>query len=228
MNLDLKITLFFLSIILSFYIAFFNFYDVGRYCSIRNAKTIEPYVEKYSNLQPFTENSVTVSFTLLNEKDITSIQPMIISLLDQTYKAHLILSIVDKKFYVIPSNYDGNRFLTIDAKENNDYKKFTNLVPIISGNHKEADEKVLVINNNHKIYGKDFIQQMVQESVKKPKTVIISNSMDVCSSEAYLVEPGFFKRITKDSFSDDCNWFNNILLPDIKTSNFRYIENYSY
>jgi hypothetical protein len=226
MNLDLKITLFFLSIILSFYIAFFNFYDVGRYCSIRKAKKVEqikPYVTRYSNLQPFIGNTVIISFTLFNEKDIISIQPMILSLLDQTHKAQIILNIVDTNSYDIPSQYKD--FLTIN--ETTDYKKFTNLMPVM-GVKIEANTKFIIINDNHKIYGKDFIQLLVKESNKQPNTLIISNSKDACTSEAYLVESDFFTRNIQMNVTKDCNWFNNSRKSDIKEFDFHYTENYPY
>lgn len=223
MDFHLKVTLWLFSIILSFYISIFIFLDVGRYCRLRNNKSsIQNHIKNFEKLSPL--NNVVVSIALNENENLDDVKPMISSILDQTVKTHIIINYVNKPVNKIPDDY--SMFATLKPKENNSFGKFFNLLPILLSKDTEDDSKILVINNNNVIFGKDFINTAVKKSKENPNKIILSNSNDICSSDAYVVEPNFFKSF-KD-FKDDCAWIYSVIKPEISYLQFQYKENYNY
>jgi cellulose synthase/poly-beta-1,6-N-acetylglucosamine synthase-like glycosyltransferase len=214
-----KITVIILTIISTLISVIFivlSYFGITRYISLRRDKS-KKLIEQYKTLSKASDsNKVIISFTTTLQ-NIDRIRPMINSILDQTVR-------VDQIILVLPygSTYNIPEYLkeivTIVPTGKN-YGEGTKLIPTLL-REKECDTIIIAINDN-KIYGKDFIETLVEEANKNPNTVLI----DKCNS-TILVRPEYFGcdiiDRDKDTFTND--WF----LEKAKNSKvICYSENYT-
>jgi hypothetical protein len=218
MNRNYKIILLFLSTIISVLMILMSYYGVDRYI-IMHLNSMENYMSKYKNLSPLP-GKVIVSFTT-NEDKMNKMKPMLNSILDQTVKVNKIdMNLPPKKTdYVIPKKYKDMCSIYHIGK---DYGSANNLIPVLLRS-KDKGTKIIFLNDEV-VYGKDFFEQIINESDKYPNNAILNyKNNNICAG---IVKPEFFSLDVIDNnkkYFDD-EWIKSHLLNNpIK---FNYIENY--
>jgi hypothetical protein len=228
MGKNLKITLFFLSVIISLLITIINYFGLDRYYTLKNSSQsyTSSLVDNYKNLTKYDER-IVIS---LSSNDITleNLRPMLNSLLDQTIsvdRIYLHLPPLEGQSYIIPEDY--NNFLSINNLRKN-YGYGNNIIPLLLISETEINTKIIYLDNNN-IYGKDFIQKIVEKSNNFPDNVIGVRDQKVIY--ANLVKPKFFSSgviSSSETTVYDENWIDSHINP----SNYRiyldYTENYIY
>lgn len=187
-----------ISTILSIIFILFTYYGIDRYFEMYIRDT-NYFIEKYSQLPKAKDGRVVITVTTTPDK-IGKMSPMINSVLDQTVKADLIALVIPAGTkYEVPA-YINKVAVVFEAGK--DYGQGTNLVPILL-REKECDTTIIALKDNI-VYGKDFVEFLMEESVKKPDSVITDKK-----NTAILVKPEHFgcDVINRDidKFTDD--WF---------------------
>jgi hypothetical protein len=220
MEKNLKITLFFLSIIISILITIITYFGLDRYYTLQKNNS-NTYIDNYKNLTKLDDN-IIISLSA-TDSNLENLRPMLNSILDQTISVDkIILNLPPGQTYTIPENYD--KFLTINNLRK-DYAYGNNIIPTLL-NEKNSDTKIIYLQNNN-IYGKDFIQKLVEESNKYPDNSI--GVRDHTQEYSTLVKPKFFDASVVSSDPNtvyDKNWIDGHLTKDKIYMN--YIENYIY
>jgi hypothetical protein len=223
MEKNLKITLFFLSIIISILITTITYFGLDRYYTLQKDCS-DKYIDNYKNLTKL-DDKIIISLSA-TDSNLENLRPMLNSLLDQTIRVDKIIlnlpPLSSGQTYTIPENY--KKFLT---RKNllKDYGYGNNIIPTLL-DEKNTDTKIIYLENNN-IYGKDFIQKLVEESNKYPDNPI--GVRDHTQEYSNLVKPKFFEGTVASSDSStvyDKNWIDSHL----KTNKIymNYIENYIY
>jgi hypothetical protein len=212
-----------ISSVLSLIFVILSHFGIIRYISI-HSNMEKKYIEGYSKLIKADEKTrVVVTFTATPE-NINNLGPMILSILDQTVK-------VDNISMSIPYNYEGGVTGATGAtgatgytgpsqynippwykdaisiyRSEQDYGPGEKIIPSLL-RESEKDTKIIYIEEN-KIYGKDLIERLVDESNKYPNEAIATQN-----NSAILICPQFFKADVidpkKEYYNED--WiFDNI------------------
>ena len=202
--------------ILSLLFIALSYFGITRYLSL-HLYSCERFIEKYKDLPKASDSRVVLTFTTTPEK-LNKLKPMINSLLDQTVRVNQIILVIpnyDKDKYIIP-DYLKNIVTIIPSGKN--YGEGTKLIPTLL-REKDSETIIIAINDNI-IYGKDFLQEMIENSNKNPNTIILENN-----NNAVLVKPNCFNIdvINREKEKFDNVWFiskakNNKIL--------HYSENY--
>ena len=87
-------------------------------------------------------------------------------------------------------------------------------------NEKNADTTIVSLKNNM-VYGKDFIETIINMSEKIPKTAILDNNNNALVVKPNYYDPNIFDR-NKDIYLD--TWF----IENIPSQYLKYSENYKY
>jgi len=147
---------------------------------------------------------------------LKKITPVINSLLEQTVKVDLISITVpygDK--YKIPTKIiDGVSLL----RTGQDYGELNALIPVVL---KEGDNNTHIITvKDNKIYGIDFVDILIQNSLKYPNSIIYTNKKDIL--DGALFKPKFF--------DDNIIYLKNteqiLKNKNVPIKYFKYRENY--
>lgn len=205
-----------LSIISGIYIIL-SYFGITRYwmLKLQNPGT---YIEKYSNLPNMNEKRIVLSFTTTPD-NLDKIKPMINSILDQTIKVNQIA-------LVTPYHYNGQKYdfppyikkVANNFPSGKDYGLGTKLIPILL-REKESDTIIIAINDNY-IYGKDFIETIIQAVQDNPNTVLVDNNHSTIVLKPEYFDSDIINR-EKDTFNEQ--WF----LSKAKNSKvIEYNENY--
>jgi hypothetical protein len=206
MNLFIFIT------IISIIITFLYYFGIIRYLELHICNH-KKYLEKYKNLDKASDKKVVISFTTTPEK-VKKLKPFINSLLDQTVKVdNIVLNIPKNKEYNIPHEYNNILNIFQIGKDYGDGNKFISTVL-----REEDNDTIIILLEDNFIYGKDYIETILEE-YEKNKCAIINN-------QSITVIPEFFDM---DIFKRDDNKIdNNWILNNIKTDKkyFNYSENY--
>ena len=173
------------SIIYLIYIIF-SYYGLIRYTSLYMYSP-ESYYHNYNNLDHGYEkmSKIVVSLSATNIKNI---KPLINSILDQTVSVDLIYMIVSPKHkYNLPDNLKNIVFL---VKSGKDYREASNLIPILS--REEESSTIIITLGNNMIYGKDFLETLIEESKIHPDSVIYiknnTNKINLHSGSLFKID----------------------------------------
>jgi hypothetical protein len=164
-----------------------NYYGWTRYLALQTYPT-SSYIEGYKKLQKAdTKNKVIVSFTSTPDRIKRSLAPFINSLLDQTVS-------VDEIAITVPygESYNLPKYLkpiVTDYRYSKPYGCLGSLIPVIM-RERDANTKIIIVSDKH-IYGKDFIQDLVEASDKEPNSIIFADLKN--GEKGVLVKPLFFK-----------------------------------
>ena len=189
-----------ISTLLSLTMIFLSYFGIVRYLTL-HVSSVDGFIEGYKNLPKASEGRVVVSFAVDPNK-MDRLKPMIASLMDQTVR-------VDQVVIVLPLSSKAQisayvKKIAHILPSGRDYGDCTGLVPTLL-KEKECDTTIIMLDPEV-VYGKDFIEVMVEESEKKPNTVLT----DV-KETAILVKPEYYgcKVIDpkKDKYS--LNWFKS-------------------
>jgi hypothetical protein len=176
-----------------------------RYKNLQKAP-MQQYINNYGNVEKKCKDKVILSFTTTPDR-IKYITPMLLSLLDQTARADQIAMNIPEKCndcsYDVPSEYkDICNVYTVGK----DYGIGTKYVPTLL-REDNCGTKIILLDDN-KIYGKDFIEKIVQESDKYPDKVIYVGP-EFKGSTAILIKPEFIDSINHGK-CDDIWLLNNL------------------
>ena len=189
MNKKNIIILIILSTLISFIIIYSTYFGVDRYLNILlyskySKKKKNKYIEKYTKLNEYIpkQSNIIISLSAKYE-ELNKIKPCINSILDQTIRINKIylFLIGNNDLQNIP-DYLKDIVIIVPTK---DYKKNTKIIPILI-KEKEADTIILALDNDV-IYGKDFIQVMLDEMIKNDNIVLV-DTKNTC----ILFKPSYF------------------------------------
>jgi hypothetical protein len=214
----MNITLFLILTIVPLIITILYYFGVFRYFKL-HSNSSENYINNYKNLNKASDkNKVIISFTT-TPKRINKINPMINSILDQTVK-------VDGIYLNIPENIKGEKYIIPKEFTNilnifragKDYGESTKFIPTML--REDNLNTIIILLDDDYIYGKDFIETIVEESKNNENSSILSK-------KAVLIKPKFIDSkkffINKDNNLKH-NWIEEIIISDKK--NLKYNENY--
>ena len=202
MDLRIILTITILTLIIYYSMTYFGLY---RYIMMHNL-SFKDLADNYKNLTNADNVKVILSFTAQPE-EIENITPFINSLLDQTVKINQIAFNIpaDKEYKIDPLL----KSVVNVFKCGKDYDEANKIVPTLL-REGESDAKIIILNPNY-VYGKDFIENVVNISNKLPDNAIV-----LTDKSAVLVKPKFF---TTDSIgllksmctenNDDLSWLIN-------------------
>jgi hypothetical protein len=178
---------------------------------ILHLKDYNSYLEDYKNLDKADENNkVVISFTV-SPDSINKIKPFLKSILNQTVKVDRInLNVTRDSNTIVPDEY--RKMLSVN-KIDKEYGDNIDCIPTII---REFDKNTkIIILSPDTVYGKDFIEYLIQCSNEDPNSVISSNN-------AILLKPDFID--SKKCFIKQDNWLdNNIIVPK---KHVNYFNNY--
>jgi len=159
------------------------------------------------------DESIIIS---VSTNDINSIRPMLISLLDQTVRVDRILINIVNSDKVINDEY--KKIFSI-YNSHIDYGYGNSIVPILL-REKCDDTRIISVLNNI-IYGKDFVETIVNVSNENPNCAII------CNDDAILYKCNFYNisMLNADIKNND-KWCKSKL--DTCVENISYKYNYKY
>ena len=186
--------------LLSLAMILLSYFGIIRYLILHVSGT-ENFIEGYSKLPEATKGRIVVSFAA-EPKDFNNLKPMLNSLLDQTVKVDQI-GIVVPIAHVTDVPSDIRKIANV-FPAGKDYGQGTALIPILL-KEKECDTIIIALENNV-VYGKDFIEIMVDKSKEYPDTVLTDTKR-----KSLLLKPEYYGCEILESSQDkyDHEWFLN-------------------
>lgn len=162
-----------ISIIFSIAYILLNYYGYIRYASLY-VYPVESYSKNYKNLDQVNKQNKTV-ISLITDNKLDSLKHTVKSLLDQTVKVDLISIILpDNSNYQLPADLVNVVALYKCGEEKAVSGNLNCLTSTIS-REGDASTKVVTLGLGV-VYGKDFIETLVEESEKNPNTIIYVDS----------------------------------------------------
>jgi hypothetical protein len=154
-----------------------SYYGIIRYFKLRYTDT-EYYISNYVKKPKIGKDRIVISF----EGTEKNMKPFINSVLDQTVRVDDIGIYLNKD---IPIPESLKKILSV-YRCDKDYDNAGNLISSIL-REPETNTKIIILEPN-KIYGEDFIQNIIEQSDKNPEKIIKVNKTD----SEMLVKPKFF------------------------------------
>lgn len=194
----------FLSILQLLYL-FLLYFQLIRYFKIKyNITSIDNYINNYKDVDKI-DKKIVISF---NTSNITNLDPMLKSILDQSLRVDKIVLNTTKNIN-LPNKY--KKFLNI-YKVDNSLGPATSIIPSLL-REVDKDTHIIFIKDNI-IYNKYFIENLIDESDKFPKNVI-------SCKQGFLVKPNFFNKeiINYDKNNISSEWIIDNLNCKIKNIN---------
>jgi hypothetical protein len=206
-----------ISTIVSLLIILLTYFGIIRYAHIRMHTSSDKQIENYSKLDKHEGEGKIIISTSTTPDRIDKMRPMVNSILDQTVKVDEIYLIIqqDKKYNV--PEYMRKVFRIFPFGK--DYGKEGNKIIPILFKEKECNTTIIALNDNV-VYGKDFIQTMLEERDKNPGVVLIDSK-----NTSLLIRPEYYgcEILKRDRDTYDEKWF----LENTKNSKIiNYNENY--
>lgn len=169
------------SLLLSIFALIYLYLDYYGYIRLYRLRTrdCEYYINKYKSLPKADKKRVVITFN--HPKG--DIKPFINSILDQTVRVDDI-GITSKEDVNIPEHL--KKIINIYRYEK-DYKDAGNAICSVL-REPESDTKIIILNPN-KIYGIDFIQNIVEKSNENPNKIVLLEK----DKNTYLIKPNFFR-----------------------------------
>lgn len=211
-----------ISAIFSLIYILLNYFGVIRYFALYFSP-VEKYIKKYKNLDKIGEHKIIINLTVTPEQ-IKKITPTIKSLLDQTVKVDLISIVIPYgNKYKLPSKLKDS--VSVFRCED-DKKELNFLIPTIL-REGESTTRIITLGSD-KVYGKDFIETLLEQSNKNPNKIIYKNNKDYIDlTKGVVFSTNFFDEKALDiPENTDCNkWVNNYF-NSFQKERINYNENY--
>lgn len=212
-----------ISAIISLIYVILKYYGLIRYVSIY-LYPIESYSKNYKNLDKIGKNRIIISLTATPE-EMKNLTPVINSLLDQTVKVDLIsCTIPEGNEYKIPNKI--NDYISI-FRCGEDKGLLNSIIPVVMREY-ESTTRIITLGAS-KIYGKDFIEILLEESEKHPEKIIYANFkngyIDLASGVVFSTQFFDEKFINHPKKCDSNEWINEYF-KNFPKQNIKYNENY--
>lgn len=225
MNKKTIIVLTIISCIVSLAYTFLVYYGYIRFFEIKKAEC-DKYITNYKNLPKCSENNkVVITLSVDSEEELEKLKPILSSFLDQTVKVDMFALNLPRSYKNIPEYI--KKVCNIFYYDKNYTKQEASLIPTLF-REKECNTNIIIIRNNNKIFGKDFIETIVTESEQEGKQNTIIEHDD-----AILIKPTFFgcDTLNRNSEYDSSLSIDKIIEDHSKNNqhlNLEYKENFSY
>lgn len=201
-----------------------SYFGLVRYAGMYLFST-ESYTKNYSNLDQVDKDKRVIISLTATEKEMKKLTPVIKSLLDQTVKVNLISVVVPYgKKYKLPKNLKDSVSV---YKTGINYKDLNAVIPAAL-REGEATTQIIALGAD-KIYGKDFIEELLETAKKNPEHIVYCNNKDeeMCIRKGILFPIDVF---TEEFFNlpkntDSKDWVNKFFKGQKKTK-IEYSENY--
>lgn len=205
-----------LSLVVSFVFLFYtvlDYFGYIRYLRI-HIGSMNSYIENYTKLNKGDKNRVVISFKYdTGDGNNEKLRPFLKSILNQTVRVEDISMYTSyENASKIPS--DLKRIVTVcgtNSKKNNEEFRLCIF--------KEPDNntKILILNPAF-VYGKDFVESMIEESNNNPSKIVLSSD-----GNGVLIKTSFINSSNENIFSNQ-NWIESE--DDKKKTVLKYKENY--
>jgi len=218
-----------LSAVFSMFYILLSYYGFLRYISIHLYST-ESYMNNYKNLDQINKQHKVVISIIACDEQLKNIKYVVKSLLDQTVKVNLISIITHDNNYVLPKELIN----TVAVYKCNKQKtRSGNLNSILSTIVREGDSTTKLITlEAGVVYGKDFIESLLEMEEKNPNCVVYVNKENynyIELEKGVVFNMGFFDKDFIDIPTDvDGNkWVNTYINnKNIKKVKLDYNQNY--
>lgn len=204
--------------ILSLLFIILTYFGITRYLTLQ-LQSSDTYIKNYHKLPK--SNAKKVNIVIYSDyKNINRLKPMINSILDQTIRVDRIFLVVTKEITSDELPEYLNKIVTVLPAAKKYGEDFANsLIPMLL-NEKNADTTIVSLKNNM-VYGKDFIETIINMSEKIPKTAILDNKNNALAVKPNYYDSNIFDR-NKYIYLD--TWF----IENIPSQYLKYSENYKY
>lgn len=182
----------------------------------------ENYINNYKKLDKIDDSRTVIAFTTTQK--IKKLTPVVMSLLDQTVKVDLISLIVPHgSRYKLQKNLKDAVMIFKTTRDKGE------LSPILSTimREGESDTKIIILGDDS-IYGKDFIELLIEESNKNPtKIIYVNNKNYIDLKKGVIFKTNFFKNdFLKVGKNVDPNKFINEYFKNFPKKKINYFQNY--
>ena len=213
----------FISAILSLIYVLLNYYGFIRYMGLYMFP-VEGYSKNYKNLDKIGKDRTIISLTATPEQ-MKKLSTVIKSLLDQTVRVDLISVTVpygDK--YKLPKELEGTVSLFRCGKN----RSLLNCLSPVVSRENESTTKIITVGTDT-IYGKDFIETLLEESEKNPDAIIYSSgdakdNIDISKGVVFCTK--LFNKDFIDEGDIGGNEWVNTYFKDTPRKWVNYNENY--
>lgn len=172
---------------------------------------LESYIPVYARL-PKPKDRVIVGFTD-KSPDESGINPFLKSLLDQTVRVTEISTVRNKQDLL------GNKIVSVYTCDRPEFEQNKSALTLIYTLLREPDKKTQILMLNPKyVYGRDFIQYMLEESDKDPDHILVNKG-----DNAILFRPSFLNLGLDYKIADFCD--NPLLnIERLSQKKIRYVD----
>lgn len=189
------------STVFSLIYIFAQYFGWTRYLGIRMSTNSDKLMENYSKLEYHEPKRKVIVALHANQNDIEKIRPLINSILDQTIKVDQIALVMENKENKLP-NYLTNIVNVFPSGRDYGSCKGNCIVPLLL-KEKECDTIIIGLDNDV-VYGKDFLEILLDESDKNPNSVIMDSN-----NYSILLKPEHYgcEILKRDQEKYDKTWF---------------------
>ncbi len=174
---------------------FTTYYGINRYLTLY-VYSPDSYFKEYSKLTHGDEkNRIVIS--MASEYDRIN-KVVINSLLDQTVRVDRILINIPEDEQEIPKFLKNQYFIKVNFL-GKDYGKANKYLPTLMV-EKDGNSKVIILDRDDVVYGKDFIQELVETSNKHKNSIIKEGENMVLKSKYF--KPSFYEKINDHMLTD--------------------------
>lgn len=212
-----------MSAIISLIYVILKYYGLTRYVSLY-VYPIESYSKNYKNLDKIGKNRTVISLTA-TPVQMKNLSPVIKSLLDQTVRVDLISCIVPYgSQYKLPNKLNDSVSLFRYGKNKG---LLNSIVPAIM-RETESTTRIITLGAS-KIYGKDFIETLLEESEKYPGKIIYENFeagyIDLSKGSVFRTQ-FFDEKFINNTKNGNANEWVNKYFENFPKQHVNYSENY--
>jgi len=209
-----------ISAVLSLVYVLLNYFGITRYMGLYMFP-VESYIKNYKKLDKIGKNRTIISVTA-TPNQMKKLTTTIKSLLDQTVKVDIISIVIPHgNKYIVPNELKD----VISIFRCGEDKEGLNcLIPTVMREN-ESTTRIITIGSG-KIYGKDFIEELLVEAEKYPNKIIhTTDSIDITSGVVFSTE-FFDENFLNTPKGIDANKWVNTYFKDFQKQKIKYSENY--
>lgn len=183
-----------------------------RYIYLHFSST-KKHLEKYKSLKNASTKDKVVIVIPVDKSKINKLKPVLNSVLDQTVRVNNIFIHSTEHKSKFPSDCQNVAYI---AKCGCDYGEAMGIIPALL--REDNTETIIIVLRDNVVYGKDFVQTMVEEIKEKDKPIQ--------TEKAFVIKPKYFKPNTvRKGPQNDMDWLQECL-NDYQLDKVQYMENF--
>ena len=211
-----------ISAVLSFFYIICDYYGCFRYAGIKMFSS-ERYFNNYKNIEKMGNNKIVISIQAKKSTCSKSLYKTVKSLLDQTVAVDFIsVTLPKNNTYELPEKLSKGGIVLFKCSKDNG--KLNCLISAVL-REGEITTKIITLKDNV-IYGKDFIESLLEESETNPDKIIYINSKsdDIKLGKGVVFSTKFFNKDFVDNVKNEKEL--NQYLKHIPKQKITYTDNY--